>query len=63
MIAEEFFLKERFGGEFEKWADQTPALLPKVSLAWWVYLIGGILTYLTLRTLKRRTTLLEVSDR
>jgi protein-S-isoprenylcysteine O-methyltransferase Ste14 len=32
MFAEEAFLRERFGGAFERWAAVTPAILPKLSL-------------------------------
>jgi protein-S-isoprenylcysteine O-methyltransferase Ste14 len=32
MFAEEAFLGERFGAEFEEWAHRTPAFLPRFSL-------------------------------
>lgn len=32
MFAEEKFLREKFRGDFDKWADRTPAFFPKLSL-------------------------------
>lgn len=32
MLAEEEFLRSRFGAEFEEWAERTPAFLPDPSL-------------------------------
>lgn len=31
MFAEEEFLRQQFGGEFERWAGQTPAFLPRIT--------------------------------
>ena len=31
MLAEEAFLRERFGASFEGWASQTPAFIPQFS--------------------------------
>jgi len=31
MIAEEEFLRDKFGAEFESWAEKTPAFLPKLT--------------------------------
>ncbi len=110
MLAEEAFLRERFGATFERWAERTPAFLPAtrgfvparlpfsarsvlrreysglaalttlfplfVALKdlfrfrhvqthpfWWAVLAIGAVTYLVLRTLKRRTKVLDVSGR
>ena len=108
--AEEAFLKERFGREFEQWASERPAFFPNLSgwqrpalpFCWrtvlrreytgffivtagffildavadsiaegqihigtgWSIVFGiGAVTYLVLRTLKKRTNLLSVTGR
>jgi protein-S-isoprenylcysteine O-methyltransferase Ste14 len=110
MLAEEAFLRERFGGAFEAWAAATPAFIPRlggwkpsaVSFCWrtvlqreynafililgvffvfdligdsfaerrwhlgygWFYLfLTGFVIFATLRTLKKRTKLLQVEGR
>jgi protein-S-isoprenylcysteine O-methyltransferase Ste14 len=110
MFAEEAFLRQRFGEEFERWAACTPSILPRLrgwrraelpfswrtvlrreytglfgilavfclleitgdslvehhlKIDWpWVVLFGcGLLIYLTLRTLKKQTTVLDVEGR
>lgn len=110
MFAEEAYLRERFGDEFERWAAETPAIVPKLhgwktpalpfswktvlrreytglfgittvffllevigdSIAehrlrfdwpWVVLLVFGGAVYLGLRTLKRRSVLLETPGR
>jgi protein-S-isoprenylcysteine O-methyltransferase Ste14 len=110
MIAEEAFLRERFGKAFETWAAATPSFVPRlrgwkpspVSFSWrtvlqreynafllvlgafflfdfigdsfverrwhlsyvWSSLfLAGILIFIVLRTLKKRTKLLQVEGR
>jgi protein-S-isoprenylcysteine O-methyltransferase Ste14 len=110
MLAEEAFLRERFGETFEKWSAQTPAFIPKfsgwkhsavpfcwrtvaqreynafiliisifflfdligdsiaeknwhMSWAWFGVFIGGFVIFAVLRTLKKRTRLLNVEGR
>ena len=42
------------------WAEGEGA---RVSLLWWIYLLAGTATYVVLRTLKRRTRLLDAPRR
>ena len=110
MLAEEAFLRQRFGETFEKWAAQTPAFIPKfrgwksssvrfcwrtvaqreynaffliisvfflfdligdsiaeknwhVDWYWFGIFIGGFVIFAVLRTLKKRTRLLNVEGR
>ncbi len=110
MAAEEQFLREKFGEEFERWAGRTPAFFPdfkkwrrpEMSFSWktvlrkeyssffaiiatftflevmgevfltggfgidklWVVIFSfGLVVYLVLRTMKKRTTLLNVAGR
>ena len=110
MFAEEEFLRGRFGKEYEKWANQTPAFLPRlrnwipnilpfslrnvlkreysglfaviVSFTfleiigdifvegeidfdpmWVTFFVIGTVTYLGLRTLKKKTGFLKVAGR
>ena len=109
MIAEEEFLRRKFGDAYVQWADKTPAFIPSlkfwqrstlpfsvrnvlkreysgffgiiavffvlevavqltiehepVPLHWFVIFLSGLAVYLTLRTLKRKTTLLHVQGR
>jgi protein-S-isoprenylcysteine O-methyltransferase Ste14 len=110
MLAEEAFLRTRFGEKFEKWSAATPAFIPrfhgwrpfempfcwrtvlqreynafflivtvffaldllgdsvveqrlKISPIWLGVFIAGFLVFATLRTLKKRTTLLTVEGR
>jgi protein-S-isoprenylcysteine O-methyltransferase Ste14 len=110
MLAEEAFLRQRFGETFEKWSAQTPAFIPQfrgwrpspvpfcwrtvaqreynaffliiavfflfdligdsiaekswhMSWVWFGVFIGGFLIFAVLRTLKKRTRLLNVEGR
>jgi protein-S-isoprenylcysteine O-methyltransferase Ste14 len=110
MVAEEAFLRERFGEAFETWAAATPAFIPKlrgwrpspVSFSWrtvlqreynafllilgafflfdfvgdsfverrwqldygWLSLfVAGLVSFVVLRTLKKKTRLLQVEGR
>ena len=110
MFAEEEFLRRKFGEEYEKWANQTPAFLPRLrnwspnvlpfsfrtvlrkeysglfaiivsftfleiigdifaegelefDPVWLAILAIGTVTYLGLRTLKKKTKLLDVAGR
>jgi protein-S-isoprenylcysteine O-methyltransferase Ste14 len=110
MLAEEAFLRERFGEQFEQWAAVTPAFIPNprlwnapampfcwrtvlqreynafflivtffflfdciadsvverhltVNWVWFGLFLGGFLVFAVLRTLKKRTTLLNVAGR
>ena len=110
MFAEEEFLRNKFGSEYEKWASKTPAFLPKfknwktanlpfslrnvllreysaffaiiviftllkvtsliivegnvnLDLFWQITFLFGLLVYITLRTLKKKTKLLTVQGR
>jgi protein-S-isoprenylcysteine O-methyltransferase Ste14 len=110
MLAEEAFLRQRFGDTFETWAAQTPAFLPSLrgwkpspvpfcwrtvaqreynaffmiiavfflfdfigdsvadkklhlDYVWFGILIGGFLIFAVLRSLKKRTRLLNVEGR
>jgi len=110
MLAEEAFLRQRFGDTFEKWSAQTPAFIPRlhgwkpspVPFCWrtvaqreynafflilsafflmdfigdsiaerrlhldWVWFgvfIAGFLIFAVLRSLKKRTRLLQVEGR
>lgn len=110
MLAEESFLRQRFGEAFESWADRTPAIIPKftgwkpssvpfcwrtvaqreynaffvilsvfflfdligdsivdgswhIGWNWFGIFIGGFVIFAVLRTLKKRTRLLNVAGR
>lgn len=110
MFAEERYLREKFGAEFERWAAVTPAFIPRLkgwrraprpfclrtvlkreysglfaTIAcftaievlsdfaverrwmldplWAAIFLGGLVSYLVLRTLKRHTQVLHVPDR
>jgi protein-S-isoprenylcysteine O-methyltransferase Ste14 len=110
MLAEEAFLRQRFGDVFEKWSAQTPAFIPRLhgwtpsavpfcwrtvaqreynaffliiavfflfdligdsiaeknlhmSWAWFGVFIAGFLVFAVLRSLKKRTQLLNVEGR
>ncbi len=110
MLAEEEFLRRKFGDEFEKWADRTPAFIPSfkkwvpnslpfslrhvlkreysgffaiiccftfleisgdviargqlgLDPMWIVLFSGATLVYLSLRTLKKKTKILDVAGR
>jgi hypothetical protein len=110
MIAEEEFLRKKYGSAYELWASKTPAFIPKFSqwksadltfsvktvlkreyngllavaltfalfnfighyfydgifhldLFWQVTLIVSLILFLTLRTLKKTTKVLEVEGR
>jgi protein-S-isoprenylcysteine O-methyltransferase Ste14 len=110
MLAEEAFLRQRFGETFEQWAAATPAFIPKFRLwkpspvpfcwrtvaqreynafflilsvfflfdfvgdsvaennvhlshAWFGVFLAGFVIFAVLRTLKKRTLLLNVSGR
>ena len=110
MLAEEAFLRERFGETFEAWAERTPAFVPKlhgwkpstvsfcwrtvlqreynaliliagiffvfdligdsfaeghlrIGYGWFGFFLGIFLIFATLRTLKKRTKLLQVEGR
>jgi hypothetical protein len=110
MLAEEAFLRQRFGEAFERWAAQTPAFLPRfrgwkpspvpfcwrtvaqreynaffliisvfflfdfigdsvadkklhLDYIWFGVLVAGFLIFAVLRSLKKRTRLLNVEGR
>ncbi len=110
MIAEEAFLREKFGSEFEDWAEKTPAFIPgfrnwrpsvlsfsvrnalkreysgfmaiimsftflellgglfaegrlRLDGMWRVLFCVGVIVYVTLRFLKRKTRILSVEGR
>lgn len=110
MYAEEAYLRGKFGKDFDAWAENTPAFIPRfknwrkpnlpfslrnvlrreyngfftiiitmfvleiagnlsaegkpdVDLMWGVLLAVGIMVWMVLRTLKKRTTLLHVEGR
>ena len=109
MIAEEAFLRRKFGDAYVQWANKTPAFIPNprlwrrstlpfsvrnvlkreysgffgiiavffvlevvvqltvehepIPLHWFVIFLSGLAVYFTLRTLKRKTTLLQVEGR
>ncbi|HTC21025.1 MAG TPA: isoprenylcysteine carboxylmethyltransferase family protein [bacterium] len=110
IMAEEAFLREKFGKTFEQWAEKTPGFIPKFSHwhppvhpfswqtvlareynaffvittffsvadlafeslaagqlsmdpAWMAAFIAGVLVFIVLRTLKRRTLVLKVAGR
>jgi protein-S-isoprenylcysteine O-methyltransferase Ste14 len=110
MLAEEAFLRQRFGETFEKWSAQTPAFIPKfrgwnpspvpfcwrtvaqreynaffliiavfflfdsigdsiverrwhISWVWFGVFVAGFLIFAVLRSLKKRTSLLNVEGR
>jgi protein-S-isoprenylcysteine O-methyltransferase Ste14 len=110
MLAEEAFLRERFGDTFETWAAATPAFFPRLrgwkpslvsfswrtvlqreynaflliigvffvfdligdsfaerrwhlSYGWFSFFLVGFVIFATLRTLKKRTKLLQVEGR
>lgn len=110
MFAEEEFLREKFGRDFEAWAEDTPAILPRFSrwrpselpFSWktvlrreyssffaivaiftglntvgelflhgrfwpdpmWLAIFGiGLVIYLSLRWLKKKTNILQVAGR
>jgi len=110
MLAEEAFLRERFGAAFEVWSVATPAFIPRlggwrpstvtfcwrtvlkreyngfiviagafflfdligdsfaegrfrIGYTWFAFFIASFLIFAVLRTLKRRTTLLQVEGR
>ena len=109
MIAEEEFLRRKFGDAYVQWANKTPAFIPNpklwqrstlpfslrnvlkreysgffgiiavffvlevavqlviehepIPLHWFVIFLSGLAVYFTLRTLKRKTTLLHVEGR
>ena len=110
MFLEESFLRQRFGDAFERWAEVTPSIIPRLTLwerpnlpfswrtvlqreytgffvviftffllevagdsiaeghlriewPWVAFAVFGATVYLTLRTLKKRTGLLNVDGR
>jgi protein-S-isoprenylcysteine O-methyltransferase Ste14 len=110
MLAEEAFLRQRFGDTFEKWSAQTPAFIPRfrgwkkspipfswrtvaqreynaffliisvfflcdligdsivekrlrLDYAWFGVFLAGFIIFAVLRTLKKRTRLLNVEGR
>jgi protein-S-isoprenylcysteine O-methyltransferase Ste14 len=110
MLAEEAFLRDRFGEAFESWAAATPAFIPRLSgwktsavsfcwrtvlqreynafililgvfflfdfigdsfaegrlrlgYVWFSLFLAGFIVFATLRTLKKRTRLLQVEGR
>ena len=110
MFAEEEFLRRKFGQQYEKWANQTPAFLPRLrnwvpnvlpfslrnvlkreysglfaiigsftfleiigdiyaqkelelDLMWVVLFLSGLTSYVTLRTLKKKTRFLNAEGR
>ena len=110
MFLEESFLRQRFGDAFERWAEVTPSIIPRLRLwerpnlpfswrtvlrreytgffvvifaffllelagdsiaeghlriewPWVIFVVFGATVYLTLRTLKKRTGLLNVDGR
>ncbi len=109
MIAEEEFLRRKYGDAYVEWADTTPAFIPNpkrwrgaslpfsvrnvltreysgffgiiavfftleaamyfvvehepVPMHWNAIFLLGLLVYFTLRTLKKKTTLLQVDGR
>ena len=110
MFAEEEFLRRKFGEEYEKWADKTPAFFPRLKKwvpnvlpfslrnvlkreysglfaiivsftfleiigdifaegvfeldpLWVTLFLVGMIAYLTLRTLKKKTGFLNVAGR
>lgn len=110
MLAEEAFLREKFGNAFETWAEATPAFIPRMrgwkpstvsfcwrtvlqreynafilivsvffsfdligdsfaeghfhlTYGWFIFFLSGFLLFAVLRTLKKRTNLLQVEGR
>ena len=110
MFAEEEFLRNKYGISYIKWAEKTPAFLPKfknwqqsclifsfrnvlkreysgffaiitsftfveiigdlfdegrleLDLTWIIFFSVGLLSYLVLRTLKKKTTILHIDGR
>jgi len=110
IFAEETFLREKFGGEFLKWADETPAMIPRfknwrppslpfswksainreygtffaiiatytvlellgglfargqltLDKAWMIIFLCSLVTYLTIRYLKKKTKVLATAGR
>jgi len=110
MLAEEKFLQDKFGDAFLKWANETPAFLPRIKnwqppgltfslkyvlkkeysgffgiivsftfleiignifakgkleldLMWQIIFVGGLVIYLTIRILKKKTKILDTEGR
>lgn len=110
MLAEEGFLRHKFGNTYLQWAERTPAYWPRfkqwhppslpfsfrnvlrreytglfaiiatftllealdglvshgtpnVGIGWFIFFFSGLLIYLTLRILKKKTSLLDVEGR